>query len=82
MELDKWEWEPEPLWKVETGLTAYLDQLTAAVYDGEDYLMATESGLPFCGCSTCTTREIMAWLVPRISELHEQGKIWRASETS
>lgn len=80
MELDGWEWEPEAMWKVETGLCAYMDQLMGSVYDYEtEYLMSTESGLPFCGCTTCTTREILAYLVPRIGDLKDKGKLWRAS---
>lgn len=78
MELDDWEWEPDAMWKIETGLRAYLDQLMGAIFDYEsDYFLATESGLPFCGCTTCTTREIMAFLVPRVGELHEKGQLWR-----
>lgn len=35
----------------------------------------TLSGEPFCGCSTCYTREQLFFLVPRIIEAYKQGKI-------
>jgi hypothetical protein len=35
----------------------------------------TLSGEPFCGCTTCYTREQLFFLVPRIIKAYKEGKI-------
>lgn len=35
----------------------------------------TLSGEPFCGCSTCYTREQLFFLVPKIIKAYKEGKI-------
>jgi hypothetical protein len=83
MALDDWDFDSDAMHVVETSLVHYFDQLSSGYLDSEDgYVYATESGLPFCGCTTCTCREILAWLVPRIAELHEKGKLWRVASNS
>lgn len=60
----------------------------------EDYMWACEStidgeepdnfeplsGEPFCGCSTCYTREQLFFLVPRIIKAYKNGKIKLTSD--
>jgi hypothetical protein len=48
-----------------------------SMVDGEepDDFTATLSGEPFCGCSTCYTREQLFFLVPRIIKAYKEGKI-------
>lgn len=60
----------EYIWKCEE----HLD------YDPEDETLGEEpeptlSGEPFCGCSTCYTREQLFFLVPRIIKAYKEGKI-------
>ena len=76
----EWEFDDEAMRTVELSLHHYLDQLLAGYFDNEtDSFDNTESGIPFCGCTTCIAREMLAWLVPRIGTLVEKGKLWRAS---
>ena len=35
----------------------------------------TLSGEPFCGCSTCYTREQLFFLVPKIIKAYKEGKV-------
>jgi len=78
MALDDWDFDSDAMHVVETSLVHYFDQLSSGLMDN-GYFFETESGMPFCGCTTCTCREILAWLVPRIAEMHEKGKLWRAA---
>jgi hypothetical protein len=52
----------------------YIDACSESV-DEEDSNFQTLSGEPFCGCSTCYTREQLVFLIPRISEGLNEGKI-------
>lgn len=77
MGIDQIDWEPDAMFKIEAGLTAYLDQLQTFVLDGErDESFETQTGQPFDGCDVCFTREVLAYLVPRIAELVRSGDIW------
>lgn len=50
----------------------YMDRMMSAAYeDDPDYEGA--SGQPFCGCETCVTREILAFLLPRIARGFDSG---------
>lgn len=35
----------------------------------------TLSGQPFCGCSTCYTREQLLFLVPRVIDAYKKGLV-------
>lgn len=43
--------------------------------DGEDVEFDTLSGEPFCGCTTCYSREQLFFLVPKIIKAYKEGKI-------
>jgi len=47
-----------------------------SIIDGEEPdNFTTLSGEPFCGCSTCYTREQLFFLVPQIIRAYKEGKI-------
>jgi hypothetical protein len=47
-----------------------------SIIDGEEPDdFTTLSGDPFCGCSTCYTREQLFFLVPKIIQAYKDGKI-------
>lgn len=49
--------------------------------DGEEVEnFETLSGEPFCGCSTCYTREQLFFLVPKIIKAYKEGKIVMTDE--
>ena len=61
---------------LEKGVEDYTDMLMDAVYEGtEDEITETISGEPFCGCSQCFWRETLFYLVPRLLEGYESGKV-------
>lgn len=79
--ISKVDWDSDRMFTVEAGLTHYLDQLQTYLFDGlADDSFETESGAPFCGCDTCFTREVMAFLVPRIYDLVMEGSLWAAKD--
>jgi hypothetical protein len=43
--------------------------------DDEVEPFETLSGEPFCGCSTCHTRETLFFYTPRLLKAAEQGKV-------
>lgn len=52
-----------------------------SVVDGEEPDdFTTLSGEPFCGCSTCYTREQLFFLVPRIIRAYKNGIIKLTSD--
>ena len=66
------EWSTE----LEKGVETYTDMLFEAVWEGEEEeVPETLSGEPFCGCSTCFWREALFYLVPRLLEGYNEGKI-------
>lgn len=66
------EWAHE----LETGVEAYTDMLFESVWDGEEDDSAdTLSGEPFCGCAQCFWREALFYLVPRLLEGYNEGKV-------
>jgi hypothetical protein len=61
---------------LEKGVEDYTDMLMDAVYEGtEDEITETISGEPFCGCAQCFWRETLFYLVPRLLEGYEEGKV-------
>jgi hypothetical protein len=61
---------------LEKGVEAYTDMLFEAVWDAnDDEISETLSGEPFCGCSPCFWRETLFYIVPRIIQGYEEGKI-------
>lgn len=68
----------DPDWAktIETGVEDYTDMLFEAMWEGsDDEVSETLSGEPFCGCSQCFWREALFYLVPRLLEGYENGKI-------
>lgn len=62
--------------ELETGVENYTDMLFEAVWEGDDESVSeTLSGELFCGCSQCFWREALFYLVPRLLEGYEEGKI-------
>jgi hypothetical protein len=61
---------------LEKGVEDYTDMLMDAVYEGtDDEISETISGEPFCGCAQCFWRETLFYLVPRLLEGYEEGKV-------
>lgn len=74
-----YEWDQGPMEMVEIGYEDYLNSLFEQVNDdGTEEIADTESGMSFCGCDTCCTRETFAYLMPKFIELFEQGYIRKA----
>ena len=62
--------------ELEKGVETYTDMLMDAVYEGsDDEITETISGEPFCGCSQCFWRETLFYLVPRLLEGYNEGKV-------
>jgi hypothetical protein len=62
--------------ELEKGVEDYTDMLMDAIYEGsEDEITETISGELFCGCSSCFWREALFYLVPRLLEGYESGKV-------
>lgn len=77
---DEWDFDGDAMQRVEISLVHYLDQLMAGYFDNDNgYYYGTISGLPFCGCSTCMGREMIAWLIPRLGEMYQKGQLWHRS---
>jgi hypothetical protein len=57
--------------EMEQGLNAYMASLHGSIDNTEP--VETLSGEPFCGCETCHTREILAYVVPRVLFAQDQG---------
>lgn len=72
---------------LQRGLEEYMFTLYEAVYfdqdagdhgpENEEYdpLIETESGIAFCGCNTCETREMLAYATPRIIDGYLTRKV-------
>jgi hypothetical protein len=61
---------------LEKGVEDYTDMLFEAVWEGgEDEIPETASGELFCGCSACFWREALFYLVPRLLEGYNEGKV-------
>ena len=64
----------DPAWAeaLETSLSEYIADCYDSVYD-DDEDFETISGQPFCGCSTCDSRETIMFLIPRIIYAYKEG---------
>lgn len=72
---------------LQDGLDYYMNTLREAImyedndeepYDSEieyDPALETESGIAYCGCNVCETREMLAFATPRIIEGYLTGKV-------
>jgi hypothetical protein len=58
-------------------LEQYMAELSAYLYDEDEVPedFETLSGQPYCGCSTCEIREILALVVPRSIQGLIEGKV-------
>jgi hypothetical protein len=72
----------DALWaqEIQNGLDQYMMGLYESVDAEEGTPEAekaneTESGLPFCACGTCETREILSFVAPRIIKGYLDKKI-------
>ena len=66
------EWAKE----LELSVESYTDSLMNKIYEGDaEEVLETESGEPFCGCNRCFWRETLVYLVPRLLQGHEKGKV-------
>lgn len=63
------------LWaeELEQGLDDYMNGLFDSLDNEED--VPTLSGQPFCGCSTCVTREMLFYATPVIMEGQNSGAV-------
>jgi hypothetical protein len=72
---------------LQNSLDQYMNELRDAVYsdggytlDEDGYMefdhdLNTESGIAYCGCNVCETREMLAFATPRIIEGYLAGKV-------
>ena len=74
LEDDQWSKE------LETQYEEYMWSCDSIVDGEEPDDFTTLSGEPFCGCSTCYTREQLFFLVPRIIKAYKAGKIKLTSD--
>lgn len=72
--------DPEWARDLQTGLEEYMEKLYESVDADEGTPEAeagnnTESGIPFCACNVCESREILSYLAPRIIKGYLDAKI-------
>ena len=60
---------------LEESLEEYIWQCEASVDGEEEDAFSTLSGEPFCGCTTCYTREQLFFLTPKIIQAYKDGKV-------
>ena len=62
---------------LEKGVTEYTDSLIDTLFEEGESVTEQEtlSGELFCGCSTCFWRETFFYLVPRLLEGYNEGKV-------
>jgi hypothetical protein len=71
---DQWSQE------LENKYEEYMWDCEASVDGEESDDFKTLSGEPFCGCTTCYTREQLFFLVPKIIKAYKEGKIVLAED--
>jgi hypothetical protein len=71
-----WEWDEEPMKELEARLEGLRYDLFEIVHESAD--IDTPSGLPYCGCDVCETREMLAVVMPAVLDMLEAGQIRRA----
>jgi hypothetical protein len=62
-------------YNLEESLEEYIWQCEASVDGEEEDTFSTLSGEPFCGCTTCYTREQLFFLVPKIIHAYKDKKV-------
>jgi hypothetical protein len=70
--------DPEWAQDLQNGLEEYMGKLYESVDAEEGTPEAdpfTESGLPFCSCNVCESREILSFIAPRVIKGYIDGKI-------
>jgi hypothetical protein len=70
----------DPAWAqdLQNGLEEYMGTLYDSVDAEEGTPEAdpfTESGIPFCACNVCESREILSFVAPRVIKGYIDGKI-------
>ena len=70
----------DPAWAqdLQNGLEEYMGTLYDSVDAEEGTPEAdpfTESGIPFCACNVCESREILSFIAPRVIKGYIDGKI-------
>ena len=70
----------DPAWAqdLQNGLEEYMGTLYDSVDAEEGTPEAdpfTESGIPFCACNVCESREILSFVAPRVIRGYIDGKI-------
>jgi hypothetical protein len=60
---------------LETEYEEYIWDCESSIDGEESEDFEPLSGEPFCGCTTCYTREQLFFLVPRIIKAYKEGKI-------
>lgn len=70
-EINDQDWAQE----LENSYEEYMWACESSIDGEEPDDFATLSGEPFCGCSTCYSREQLFFLVPRIIKAYKDGKI-------
>lgn len=58
---------------LETQYEEYIWKCEETIDEETDFV--TLSGEPFCGCTTCYSREQLFFLVPKIIKAYKEGKI-------
>ena len=61
--------------KLESDYETYMFNCESVVDGEEPDDFTTISGEPFCGCTTCYTREQLFFLIPRIIEASQNGQV-------
>jgi hypothetical protein len=70
--------DPEWAQDLQNGLEEYMGKLYDSVDAEEGTPEAdpfTESGLPFCACNVCESREILSYIAPRVIKGYLDKKI-------
>ena len=60
---------------LESKYEEYLWDCESSIDGEESENFTTLSGEPFCGCTTCYSREQLFFLVPKIIKAYKEGKI-------
>jgi hypothetical protein len=61
--------------QLETEYEEYIWDCESSIDGEESEEFTSLSGEPFCGCTTCYTREQLFFLTPRIIKAYKEGKI-------
>lgn len=73
--INDFEWDEEPMKKIEQQYEEMQWVLFNILHESSDD--ETPSGLAYCGCETCFTRETLATLMPGLLDAYDAGHIRR-----